>query len=191
MSVSSVRIRRPIVVCLSVVLACSAATLASDEGELTPDATTAVTQLFPRGSILDVVQETEAGVAFFEVTVRDGSRRVEVEVTADGNVGEIETEVPLADLPRAVADGIARLAGGATVKHAERHEVRGVPRNGTFAAVEPPVVLYEVSYVDGGVRREITLGEDGKPVPQADDDSDGDDDFEEGEEEEAADLDLG
>jgi hypothetical protein len=184
---------RPVVTCLSLflLLACSAVVLASDEGELAPAAVAAVERLFPGSAILDVEQETEAGVAFYEVAVRAGSRRLEVEVTADGLIGEIETAIEPSALPRAVAEGFARIAAGASVKHAERHEVRGVPQNGTFAPVDPPRVLYELSYVQGGERREIALGEDGKPVQQTDDDTDGDDDDLEEEEEGAASRDLG
>jgi hypothetical protein len=159
-------------------LACAlfaASAFGQEFDELTPAAATTVKALFPAATVMGVGQESEQGVSYFEVAVRDGDRRVELEVTADGAVGEIESVWSIADVPQAARDQILRNTRGTDVKQVQRHEVRGVPRNGTFAPVDPPVVLYEAEYEDNGRRREFVVAEDGSPPPFEEEPDDDDD----------------
>src|SRR5262245_47646599 len=81
--------------------------------ELTPQARAVVQALFPDAAVIGVQRETEGGVSYFEVDVRRGDERIEIEVTAEGAVGEIETRVALADVPQAARAGILSLCGTA------------------------------------------------------------------------------
>jgi len=150
--------------------------------ELTPAASAAVKGRFPAGSIVAVSQEREGGVRYFEVAVQDGPRRVEIEVTAEGTIGEIESVVALDDLPQAVRDAIRTLTAGGSVEVVERHEVRGEPWGGAFVPVEPARIFYEVKSRMDGALREFAIGPDGKALPaEGDDDDDGADDDDDGE----------
>lgn len=142
--------------------------------ELTVAAASAVKKLFPRALLEVVGVEREGGVQYYEVAVREGTQRLEIEVTADGAIGEIETEVTSADLPQAARDGMLKSAAGAALREIERHEVRGVPKNGSFAAVDPPLVFYEAKYEAGGVWKEIAVAQDGSLLPAEDDDGEDD-----------------
>lgn len=136
--------------------------VAGGAGALTPEAAAAVQRLFPAGSIVGLGHEREGGVLFYEVVVRDGGETVEIEVTPSGAVGEIETEVALADLPPSVREKIVAVTGG-RIGEIERCEVRGVPRNGTFAPIRPRV-FYEVSYEVDGAWREFAVRAEGGPA---------------------------
>jgi hypothetical protein len=153
---------------------------AGQTGDLTPEAVAAVKALYPHADVVAVGREREQGVLYYEVAIRDGGQRIEIEVTADGAIGETETEVALSDLPRTVQDGISSLTRGAPVATVERHEIHGVARGETFAPLERAVVAYEVEFDDGGVRREVAVDESGKPLSLRDyegpDDDSADDD---------------
>jgi uncharacterized membrane protein YkoI len=135
----------------------------------------AVRQLFPAASIVAVGQEREDGVLYYEVVLREGNETIEMEVTPDGTVGEVESRVELAAVPEIVRQAISRQAGRATVREIERHEIRGAPDGGVFVPVDPPRVLYEVAVELDGVRREVIIGADGKTLASKEDDQDSDD----------------
>jgi hypothetical protein len=161
---------------LSVALLCSLAISVSTAAELTPAAAAAVNQLYPGAIVSGVEQGREEGVRYFEVAVRVGGEVIEIEVTPDGGIGEIETRVAMADLPRDVRDGISRLTNGARITDVERHEVKGFAMGGVFRPVDPPVIMYEVGFERNGVRREVAVGSNGESLLPTDDDGPDDDD---------------
>lgn len=138
--------------------------------ELTPSAATALKNLYPRGQVLSVGVEREHGVLFYEVEVREGNAALEIEVTPDGDIGEIESRVMLTELPKPAMEGLRKWTAGASIGEVERHEVRGVPRDGRFVEVEPAIVFYEAKYEADGVRKEISVLQDGSRLPSAADD---------------------
>lgn len=117
---------------------------------------------FPSARVTGVGREEENGVMYYEVNLRDRGRRVEVEVTADGAIGEIEAYPRVEDLPKDVRAIVAKATKGALRVRIERHERRGRARNGTFVPLPTPTVSYEVRYVLGGRRRRLWL--DGKAI---------------------------
>lgn len=165
--------RMALAVCASFTLALAGS--AAELAKSAPRASAAVAQIFPGATVLGYGEETEGDVAFYEVSLELGDRQVEVEVTADGSVGEIETVVAADSLPQPVQASVRRLTSGGIVQEIERHEVRGIPRAGTFAPVVPPTVQYEVSYVIDGARRQVSIGQDGE-LGAVESDDDGDDD---------------
>jgi hypothetical protein len=144
--------------------------------DLTPEALAAVQELFPTASIVGIGREREHGVRYYEVAVRDGDERIEIEVTADGTVGEIESMVAISDVPAAVRSGIESLTTGVSVMHVERHEIRGVPRGDVFVPVDPPLIAYEVEYQVDGVWKEVARGADGDPLALEEHEDDSSDD---------------
>ena len=65
---------------------------AGDSEELTPAAAAAVEELFPGATSLDVEQEREDGVRFYEVELRDGDETIEIEITAEGRLLTVEDD---------------------------------------------------------------------------------------------------
>jgi len=147
---------------------------------LPPAAEAAVRGLLPEGTIEQVGREREHGVEYYEVAVRHRGVLREVEVTADGSIGEIESRIDLAELPQAARARILAASGGEVPRTVELHEVRGTAQGGTFTPVRPPLVFYEASWVADGARREIVVTADGGTPPSSvaeDQDSGPDDDL--------------
>jgi hypothetical protein len=154
--------------------------LAADAERLTAEAEAAVRELFPDALVLEVGHESEQGVRYFEVALRNGDETIEMEVTADGSVGEVETNIEIGDVPQLVRDEIRRVTGGSATR-VERHEIRGIPGDGSFARVDPPRVVYEVKYAAGGAWHELVVGADGRRLSseESDDESSSGDSSEE------------
>jgi hypothetical protein len=138
-------------------------------------AASAVRALFPEGEITAVGREREDGVLYYEVVLRDGDAQFEVEVTAKGRVGEVETEVAWDDVPEQMRQRILAETGGARPASVERHQVHGVARGGSFQPVSPPIELYEIEYEVAGVWREVSIAPGGLVMMELDDDDDDDD----------------
>jgi hypothetical protein len=156
---------------------------AKDASKEAPEAVkAAIEKSFPGATIQKLGREREEGVQYFEVDLRQGNQEFSAEVSAEGTIGEVETEVAAKDLPEAVTAKIKELAAGAEIKSAEKHEVRGVPLYGTFAALAEPVIVYEVKYRAPGAKHnaQAVLRANGSVVRAARGDDDDDDDESEG-----------
>ena len=149
---------------------------AGDSAELTPAAKTAVMALYPEAGITGVEMEREDGLLYYEVVVRNGDEEIELEVAADGTIGEVETRIAWDDVPKNVQQTILGETGGAELQGIERREVRGVPRGESFVAVSSPITLYEVEYKSDDGWREIAVTSKGLVLTELDDDSDSSDD---------------
>ncbi|MDR3619108.1 MAG: PepSY-like domain-containing protein [Paludisphaera borealis] len=82
----------------------------------------AVKAIYPAGVILD---ETEKDVdhdgTTYEVALMNHGKRFKVEVDSEGTLKEIEGEVAPADLPKAVADALAKQYPDRALTTAEEH----------------------------------------------------------------------
>ena len=146
-----------------------------------PEAVTAaVKKACPDGTITEAEIEKEHGTTIYEIELKVGKNEAEVEVTADGTIIEIETELTMADLPKAVADAITKAANGGKVKEIEKEEERAEVKNGKVVELKTPKVVYEAEIKQNGKEIEIEVDADGKvlgkEVEDDDDDDDGDDD---------------
>lgn len=91
------------------VAACVASTgmLSADEEKVPLDklprgVVDAVKKRFPNAEIKEASRETEDGKTEYEVALKDGGKAVELSFSADGVLLEIEREVAMADVPKAV-----------------------------------------------------------------------------------------
>jgi hypothetical protein len=66
----------------------------------------AVKARFPKAKPVSAGKETEDGKTVYEVAIKDGDQPVDVTLTPDGTVVEIEKRIAAADLPRAVAKAL-------------------------------------------------------------------------------------
>lgn len=78
-----------------------------------------VKKRFPNGEMKEAAKETEDGKTFYEVTVKDGGKTIDVTLTPDGTITTIEKELAVKDLPKAVTDGLEKKYPKATHKSAE------------------------------------------------------------------------
>jgi len=141
---------------------------------LPPAAADAVKAEFPGAVVGEMEQETEDGVAVYEVELTRGGKEMEVTVTADGTIVEVETEIAQADLPKAVAAAIAKAAGGAKLTEIEREETRAVVRDGKLVKLDKPKVTYEAEFLKDGREVEVEVAPDGKILKTETEDDDED-----------------
>ena len=142
---------------------------------LPPAAADALKAAFPQASIGKVALEEEDGMKLYEVELRHKGQDAEVAVSPDGVIVEVETKVSMADLPKAVADAIAKAAGGAKVEEIEREETRAVVRAGKLVKLAEPRVTYEAEFRKDGREVEIEVAADGT-ILKSEGEEDNDDD---------------
>ena len=97
-------------------------------------------------------QEKEDGQTFYEAELIVKGRGKDILMDANGNIVEVEEQVALNSLPKAVQDGIRSKAGKGKVTKVEsltKHD---------------KLVAYEARVVAGGKKSEIQVGPDGTPL---------------------------
>ena len=162
--------------CAVLGLLASGTALARESVQLPDVAKQAVLKEFPGATIKEVGRERERGVSYYEVELKWQGKELEVEVAADGSIGEIEEELALKDLPDKVAAKAKEIVGDGSIKGIERHDVRGVPGKGTFQPSPTPKIVYEIKYIKDGKKHEVELVVTGDSILVATNDDDGDDD---------------
>lgn len=132
--------------------------LAMAREELSTAAIAAIRANFPKARITGVGRERERGTWYYEVALKDGQNHLEVEVAEDGVIGEIEGRVGIGDVPDSLASVIRKRVGSGRIVRIEKHERRGVVRDGRFVPLSTPKISYEVKYFDAnGDRQEFQL----------------------------------
>ena len=78
--------------------------------EKLPSAVThAVKKMFPKAELIEATQEAEGDDEVeYEVTVKEGGKKIDITVEADGNIEALEKELALTDLPKAVTEAIEK-----------------------------------------------------------------------------------
>ncbi len=99
-------------------------------------------------------QETENGGVVYEAEYKVGGLKTSLSVAANGDLLEVEKEVPIDQLPAAVRAALERAHPGAKLKKAEAIYEKG-------AAV---VTLYEVKLTVGGQKLEVKVKPSGELV---------------------------
>jgi hypothetical protein len=80
---------------------------------------TAVKSKFPKSKMESAVKATADGKTTYEVTLKTGKLGIDVVVTSEGKIMQIEKEMAAKDLPKAVADAFDAKYAKAKVKRIE------------------------------------------------------------------------
>ena len=131
---------------------------------------------FPAATIGAAEAEKEDGLDLFEAELPQDGKEIEVLVSPDGVIVEVETEVAMKDLPKAAADAIAKAAAGAKVEEIEREETRAVVRDGKLVKLAQPKITYEAEFLKDGKQVEVEVAADGTVLSTETEDDDEDDD---------------
>jgi hypothetical protein len=137
----------------------------------------AIDKAFPKAKIKDVEREDENGVAFYSLEIKWQHRELDVEVAADGALGEVEERIEREAVPAAVLLKMDELVGKGKLRGIERHERHGVAQDGTFKPLPAVQVVYEAKVSNGHSRAEYRIDPSGKLLP-AEKEDDGDQDGE-------------
>jgi Putative beta-lactamase-inhibitor-like, PepSY-like len=114
----------------------------------------AVKRKFPKAEIERATKEVEDGTTTYEIELEIKDRSVDVSLKADGTILEIEREVPIEELPKAVKKKLAAKYPNAKIEKAEE-----------VTKGEDGPVRYEVA-----IRTEVVLTEKGKIVQAKEED---------------------
>jgi hypothetical protein len=79
----------------------------------------AVKKKFPKAKLVSASKELEDKKTVYEVTLEDGEQKVQVTVTPEGEITEVEKEIPAKDLPKAVRAALDDKYAKATLEKAE------------------------------------------------------------------------
>lgn len=74
----------------------------------------AVRARFPNASVNEAARESKDGKTFYEVSLTDGSRKIDVTATPEGQLVAIEGALAVSDLPASVTQSLAAKYPGAT-----------------------------------------------------------------------------
>jgi len=96
----------------------------------------AVKKRFAEGEMVSAEKETDKGKTVYEVALKHKGKKIEVSLTPEGTILEIEKEIAFDDLPKAVSDTVKTKYPKADIKLAEevdqsqrRRRKAGVLRN--------------------------------------------------------------
>jgi uncharacterized membrane protein YkoI len=74
---------------------------------------------FPKAEVVGASKETEDGKTVYEIELKADGKAIDVTLTADGDITTIEQEIDEKDLPKAVADALAKKYPKAKFKEIE------------------------------------------------------------------------
>ena len=126
----------------------------------------AVKAKFPDAELKEASKETEDGKTTYEVALKDKGKAVDVALTIEGKITEIETEIAVGDLPKAVSSAITANYPRANVKKAEQIIEF---KQGTESKNYEVVLMTEAKK-----QIEVKLSPDGKILKMEDDENDKD-----------------
>jgi hypothetical protein len=129
-------------------------------------AVAAVSKEFPQAEIDDVSEPKGFGSSggkgtplFWSIRFHVGEKKHELSLTPDGTIIRLPVLVEVKDLPREVADAVAKAAHGATIRSADKNEVRATMK---YVALDKPRVLqYVIDVVKDGKRSRVTMNGEG------------------------------
>ncbi len=111
-----------------------------------------VTKESEGATIKGFAMEVEHGQTFYEASLTVNGHGKDILIDKDGNVVEVEEEVPLDTLPAAVQDALKKAAGAGRIQMVE-----SLTKNGTLVA-------YEAHLKRGYKRSEIQVGPNGEKL---------------------------
>jgi hypothetical protein len=136
-------------------------------------AVAAVRAAFPKAEIDEAVEPKGFGGSggkgtplFWSMRFHVGAKKHELAVTPEGLIIRLPTSVEINDLPKAVAEAVAKAAPGETIKSAEKNEMRATMK---YVALEKPLVRQYA--IDVSKERKTTrfiVSPDGKSAKPAD-----------------------
>lgn len=135
------------------------------ESAVPPRALATLKKLARGEKIRQFEEETENGQTYYEGSWKTTGGKVDVLVTAAGDLVEVEETVPQSEVPKPVLEQVRRTAGPGTKLHFEKKTL----------------TLYEVHYQQGGRQHEVLFSPDGRIQKEGEDSADEEDDASEDE----------
>jgi uncharacterized membrane protein YkoI len=116
--------RVPLVLCFVALLLLGCLTARADDDEEVPlnklpkAVTDAVKKRFPKAKLISAEKQKEDGKTLYEVSIEVGQTEIEVTLTPEGKIIEIEKEIAVKDLPKAVKATLGKKYPKSTIESA-------------------------------------------------------------------------
>jgi hypothetical protein len=166
-----------LILCCSCFLAVAFTTANADEPRAkaipkgAEKAVAAVKKEFQKAEIDEVVEPKGFGGSggkgtpmFWNVRFHVGKAKHDLAVIPDGTIIRLPSNVEVKDLPKAVADGVAKAAPGEKIKSAQKNEMRAAIK---YVALPKAIVRqYAVDVSKGGKTKRYLVSPDGKNIKE-------------------------
>ena len=129
--------------------------------QVTPEAKKVLETRFPEATITEVESEYAWGLKVYEAELKQGDREMDVKLSLDGKIIEVETQVSLSEVPKAAAETITEAAKGGEVTKIEKVELLGKIKSGKVVKLDEPKIFYEAKYRKWGIPVEVKVAPDG------------------------------
>jgi hypothetical protein len=93
-------------------------------------------------------------VKLYEAQLTQGKTRMEVEVTHEGLICEVETEVATGQVPPATMAVLVKEAGGGKI---QKIETQAQVKSGKVTKLETPRIAYEAKFVKGETMGKVEI----------------------------------
>jgi uncharacterized membrane protein YkoI len=130
--------------------------------ELPKAAADAIDAAFPGAKIGKVELEDEDGVKLYEAKLTVKDAEIEVSVSAEGVISEVETGITVEALPKVVADALAKAAEGGKIEEVTKEEQRATVKDGKLVKLDTPTIKYSAEIVKGDKKTKVEIADDGK-----------------------------
>ena len=124
----------------------------------------AIHAAFPKATVDEAKAEDEGGVKVFDVELKQDKTEMDVEVTADGTILAVETNIEMKDVPEAAAKVLQKAAEGATVHEVKKEEVWREIKDAKIVKLDDVKVAYEAEIKKGDQKGEIKVAANGTIV---------------------------
>jgi hypothetical protein len=108
---------------------------------------------FPTAAVGEAKWTKEEGIALIEVELEQGDQDIEVKVTSEGVIAEIERDVEVGELPQAVKEVLAKTAPG-EIEEAAKIEIRAEPR---MLKLRRPAGIFDLDIEKDGTKGEMAV----------------------------------
>lgn len=125
---------------------------------LSDSARKAIEGAFPNAPMRSIERE-QRSIEAFEVELFVENREIEVLITADGTMIQVDRSIDLGNLPAVVREGLAKIAAGAALQEIEEIQLQGELK---VIPLERPRTVYQAEIVVDGQERTFTVDETGK-----------------------------
>jgi hypothetical protein len=110
--------------CVSAVMLVGSALIRADEEKVELDklpkaVSEAVKKMFPKAKFVSASKEEVDKKTVYELAIKDGEQNIDVTVTPEGEIIEVEKEISVKDLPKDVAAALEKEYPKATIKKTE------------------------------------------------------------------------
>src|SRR5262249_5418143 len=133
------------VVTLGTTMTMTATTRADEENigvdKLPKAVVAAVKAKYPDAKLVAAEKETQGDKTYYEVMIKSKDRDIELLLTPEGKLVSVEQKIPVADLPKAVAQAIKKKYAKATIKDVE--ETVKDDKASYAVLLETDVVIYK------------------------------------------------